>query len=52
MRNQSITINIYRMKVYDSILRRQFCIEFIDVMLNNKRLTDFTSFFSLDNSNK
>ena len=33
----------YRIQAYDSIMRGCLCIGFIDFMLNNKSLTDFTN---------
>ena len=36
--NKNIPTNIYRIKAYDSIICRCFCIEFIDFMLKGKTL--------------
>ena len=44
--NKNITTNIHRIKAYDSIMRRCFCIEFIDFMLKGKSLSDYTNLFS------
>ena len=43
--NKSITTNIFRIK-YDSILCGYFCIGFIDFMLKEKALTEYTNPFS------
>ena len=44
--NKNIITNIFRIQVYDvwiiSITREHFFIEFIDFMLNNKSLTNYT----------
>ena len=45
----SITTNIYRAQVYDSVMYGYFYIRFIDFMLKGKRLTDFTNLFSPNN---
>ena len=42
-------INIFRIQAYDSVMRRYFCIGFIDFMLEGKSLTDFTNLFSTNN---
>ena len=44
--NKSITTNIYRIQACDAIMCGYFCIGFINYMLLNKRLTDFTNLFS------
>ena len=41
----SITTNIFRVQVYDSIMCGYFCIGFIDFMLAGKTLTEFTNLF-------
>ena len=46
MGNKSITMNIYRMQAYDSIMCRQFCIGFIDFMLKSKSLLEYINLFS------
>ena len=38
--------NIYRIKVYDSIMYEYFCIRFIDFMLKGKSLLEYTNLFS------
>ena len=43
-----IKINIFRIKAYDSIMCRYFCIGFIDFMVAGKTLTEFTNLFSLN----
>ena len=48
----NIPTNICRIQAYDPILCGYFCIRFIDYMLNNKRLIDFTKLFSLNNCKK
>ena len=48
----SITINIFRIQAYDSIMCGYFCIGFIDFMLAGKTLTEFTNLFSLNNFEK
>ena len=42
----SIKANILRIQAYDSIMCGYFCIRFINFMLAEKTLTDFTSLFS------
>ena len=44
--NKNIKTNIFRIQDYDSIMCGYFCILFIEYMLNNKTLTDFTNLFS------
>ena len=44
--NKNITTNIFRIKEYDSIMCRYFCIRFIDFTLAGKKLTDYSNFFS------
>ena len=51
-RSLSITTNICRMQVYDSIMCGYFCIGFIDFMLKGKTLTEFTNLFSPNNFKK
>ena len=43
---KNITTNIYRIQEYDSIMCGYFCIRFINFMLTDKSLTDFTNLFS------
>ena len=45
--NKNIKANIFRVQSNDSIMCRYFCIELIDFMSAGKKLTDFTSKFSL-----
>ena len=44
--NKNIKTNIFRIQDYNSRMCGYFCILFIEFMLNNKTLTDFTNFFS------
>ena len=44
--NKNIITNIFRIQAYDSIICGYFCIGFIDFMLNDNSLTDFTNLFS------
>ena len=44
--NKNIKTNIFRIKAYDSIMCRYFCIGFIGFMLAGKILTEFTNLFS------
>ena len=44
--NKNIEINIFRIQPYNSVMCWYFCIGFIDFMLKNKILTDFTNLFS------
>ena len=44
--NKNIQANIFRIQAYDSVMCGYFCIGFIDFMLKDKRLTDFTNLFS------
>ena len=44
--NKNIIANTYRVQNYDSIMCDYFCIGFIDFMLEDKSLTDFTNLFS------
>ena len=46
IKNKNITTNIFRIKAYDSIMCRYFCIGFINFMLAGKKLTDYTNLFS------
>ena len=46
--NKNFTINICRIQPYGSIMCGCFCIRFIDYMLNDKGLADFTDFFPLN----
>ena len=44
--NKNIITNIFRIQAYDSIMCRYFCIGFIDFMLAEKTLTEYTNLFS------
>ena len=44
--NKDIRTNIFRIQDSNSIMCGYFCILFIEYMLNNKNLTDFTNLFS------
>ena len=45
IKNKNITINIFRIQAYASIICGYFCIGFIDFMLKGKTLTEFTKLF-------
>ena len=47
--NKNITMGIFRMQAYDSIMCGYFCIGFIDFMLKGKTLTEFTNLLSPSN---
>ena len=47
--NKNIQSNIFRIQAYDSVMCGYFSIGFIDFILKNKSLTDFTNFFTPDN---
>ena len=47
--NKIIQASIFRIQAYDSVMCRYFCIGFIDFMLAEKTLTDFTNLFSSNN---
>ena len=51
-RSLSITTNIFRIEVYISIMYRYFRVGFIDFMLTEKTLTEFTNLFSPNNFKK
>ena len=44
--NKNIKTNIFRIQAYDLIMCRYFCIGFIDFMLAEKTLSEFTNLFS------
>ena len=46
IKNNYIKTSILRIQDNNSIMRGYFCILFIEYMLNNKTLTDFTNLFS------
>ena len=50
--NKNIKINILRIQEYDSIMCGYFCIEFIDLMLGGKALTNLTYLCSPNNFKK
>ena len=45
-RNKNIITNIFRVQANNSVMCVYFCIGFIDFMLADKKLTDFTNLFS------
>ena len=47
-----IVTNGFRIAASDSVMCGYFCVEFIDFMLNDKILTDFTNLFSPSNFKK
>ena len=46
LQNKNIIVNIFRIQAYDSIMCGYFCIGFINFMLADKKLTDYTNLFS------
>ena len=46
MENKNIIKNIYRIRAYDLIICRYFCIGFVDFMLKGKSFLDYTNLFS------
>ena len=44
--NKNIITNIYRIQTFDSIMFWYFCNGFIDFMLKDKSLLDYTNLFS------
>ena len=46
VKNKNIITNIFRIQAYDSIMCGYFCIGFINFMLADKKLTDYTNLFS------
>ena len=44
--NKNIKTNIFRIQAYYSIMCGQFCIGFINLMLNGESLTEYTNLFS------
>ena len=44
--NKNMKTNIFRTQAYDSIMCEYFCIGFIDLMLVEKILNEFTNLFS------
>ena len=47
--NKIIKTNIFRIQAYDSVMCGYFCIGFIDFMLAEKALIEFTNLFSPNN---
>ena len=45
IRNKNIKTSIFRIQAYDSVMCGYFCVGFIDFMLKDKSLTDFTNIF-------
>ena len=45
----TVVTNTFRMQAYDSIMCGYYCTGFIDFMLKDKSLTDFTYLFSANN---
>ena len=43
--NKNIVTNIYRIQAYDLIMCGYFCIGFVDFMLKDKSLLDYTNLF-------
>ena len=50
--NRNIKANIYRVQANDSVMCGYFCIGFIDFMLADKTLIDYTNLFSPYDFNK
>ena len=44
--NKNIKANIFRIQANNSVMCGYFCIRFIDFMLADKKLTDYTNLFS------
>ena len=44
-KNKNIKTNIFRVQANDSVMWGYFCIVFIDFMLKEKTLTEFTNLF-------
>ena len=44
--NKNIKANIFRVQTNNSVMCGYFCIGFIDFMLADKKLTDYTNLFS------
>ena len=47
--NKNIIANIFRLQAYDSVMCRYVCTGFIDFMLKENNLIDFTNLFSPSN---
>ena len=52
VKNKNIKTNIFRVQANDSVMWGYFCIVFIDFMLKEKTLTEFTNLFSPNNFKK
>ena len=52
LQNKNIKTNIFGIQAYDSIMCGYFCIGFIDVMLEGKKLSDYTNLFPPDDFKK
>ena len=50
--NKNIKANIFRVQANNSIMCGYFCIRFIDLILADKKLTDFKNLFSPYDFNK
>ena len=50
--NKNIITNIFQVQANDSVMCGYFCMGFIDFILAGKKLTDYTSFFSLHDFKK
>ena len=50
--NRNIKANLFRVQANNSVMCGYFCIGFIDFMLANKKMTDFTNLFSPYNFDK
>ena len=50
--NKNIITNIFKVQAYNSIMCGYFCIGFIDFILAEKTLTEYTNLFSPNNFNK
>ena len=52
IKDKSITHNIFRVQVNESIISGFYCIDFIEYMLSGKTLLDYTNLFSPNNYEK
>ena len=50
--NKNIRTNIFRIQAYNSVMCGYFCIGFIDFMLKDKSITDFTNLFASNDLKK
>ena len=50
--HKNIETSIFRVQAYDSVMCGCFCIRFIDFILKDKSLTDFTNLFPPNNWEK